>query len=137
MERERLRKFAADIKRYLLPVDISGNLSELSRFETVLDSGAGGIIVINHFSKGDFPQLALSLIFDRPGLRGRRFLAPIAYHQYHSAKGLASTFGVELAPLVTEDTKKYLEEHPEDQELPKTIASGPGFASYLRAAKEG
>lgn len=40
---EGLRKLSADIKGHLLPVDISGNLGELDRFENALLHGAGGI----------------------------------------------------------------------------------------------
>lgn len=88
-------------------------------------------VLINHFSKGDFPQLTLSVIFDRHILRGRRFLAPIAYHQYREAKGPAAMFGVELAPLITDDTVKYLEKH--GQAIPKRRTA---FSAYLRKAKE-
>jgi len=146
MGKEAIRWIAAHIKRPLFPVEISGYLNEFDRFEAALASGMGGIIVINHFSKGDFPHLASSIIFDRPALRNRRFLIPIAYHQYEEARGPAALFGVELAPLVTGDTVEYFEKHKETtgkkerkiiQGIERVIANRrAGFLTYLRTAKE-
>ena len=74
-----VRKVAVTILSSFLRSETINNPDSIDKAEKILKSGHGLIIVINHFSKKDAPQL-LNVIFRNKTMANREIVAPLAYH---------------------------------------------------------
>jgi hypothetical protein len=72
--------------------------------ETLARAGYGLLVLMNHFSFRDPPQV-LSMLFSSELLRTRPVLAPTAAHQANAAvRAIADIFGIELCLIVTAES---------------------------------
>lgn len=84
------------------------NLDGLERAKELSKKGYGVIVVINHFSLKDPPQVG-KLLFETQGLGSKKIHFPIAYHMYKMHrhgydKILGRLFGITFKPVVTKST---------------------------------
>ncbi len=125
-----LRRMAAHLARLILPYRMISDSRSLERAAALLSEGYGLVVLMNHFSTRDAPQVLSFLARDRV-IRQYPFLAPVAYHQYHQygllVRVLASWFAIRLAPIVTaRSVRKLGDQHKR----------GSGLTDYLDQASE-
>jgi hypothetical protein len=101
--------------------------NNLSRAEAMLNQGKGLVVVINHFSERDSVEILMNFLFKTSVFQDKPIVAPIAYHQYMRAyvRWAATTFDINLCPLVTEDTIK--------REEYKNLEINKGMPEYIDA----
>lgn len=103
----------------------------LSRPQELAEQGYGNLFLFSHFSSSDIP-IAFATVFENPQLRQREVLIPAALHQYYSwYKPVGRLTGIEVCPIVTDDTEQYVKEHPLKEAKFKEALTREGFATYL------
>ena len=106
-----LTRFAISLpfRRTLTPESQNG----LHRLNEFAAEGYGSLVFLNHFSRGDFMRV-LGSVLGSPVLIEREAVIPIAIHQNRAWFYRFAGFNrVTLCPIVTEDTKKFIRDHPE------------------------
>lgn len=93
--------------------------------EQYLKDGYGIIVLMNHFSKRDAPQV-LKLLFSNDCFRQRPFVAPVARHHYRPAvRYFSEMLGFRIQPIVNTNTVRLLGDR---------VKLGDGLVDYLQAA---
>lgn len=126
-----LRRVGAGFTTFILPCFVVDADGGLTRAESLLDAGYGLVVLLNHFSTRDGPQV-LSLLGRNRTMRRRTFLGPVAHHQWRRhgllVRVLTNLFAIRLFPVVTP--------HAEKMYGPRQ-RQGDGLRAYLWAASAG
>lgn len=126
-----LRRVGVGLATFILPCFVVDENGGFARAESLLDDGYGLIVLLNHFSTRDGPQV-LCLLGRNRTMRRRTFVGPVAYHQWHEhgllVRVLTDLFAIRLFPVVTPSAGKV--HGLRDRQ-------GDGLGAYLRAASAG
>ena len=126
--------------RQLFPTDVIEDGPGLQRARDLSRQGYGGIFAMTHLSMSDPTRVLGNVHFPDPVFGDRTILTPWAVHHIKDAEPygtlLARSSGVKFAPMVTEDTIKYMKEHGWTQEMLDTekIKVGDGLDKYYAVA---
>lgn len=110
--------------------------NRLQRMEQLAEDGYGSLILINHFSKGEFSRV-IGAMFANSALGDREYLLPVALHQdrgwYHPVGRL---IGVSLYQIISPDTIKFAEENPTKSKKIEEFLTREGGSSLMHAYVE-
>lgn len=124
----RLRGAAAYLVGLILPYRANEGEDSFERAAALLSEGYGLVVLMNHFSTRDAPQV-LSFLCRNRAICRYPFLAPVAFHQYRQygllVRALADWFAIRLQPIVTARTVK---------KLGAVHKRGHGLTDYLQQA---
>ena len=123
-----LRRVAAGLAALILPCRVVDENGGLARAETLLDAGYGLIVLVNHFSTRDGPQV-LALLGRNRTMRRRTFVGPAAHHQLRRhvllVRVLGALLAIRLYPVITPHAAGLYR---------RQRRQGDGLATYLQAA---
>jgi len=105
---------------FIAPVDIDPTLNHTKEMDAMLKQGYGFLVSVPHFSYRDFLDVGQALLVHSKEAKARRMLIPVAVHQLHQTglEGIAAKAGIELAPIITEDSMEAAKKMHERNETP-------------------
>jgi hypothetical protein len=126
---------------FVFPHALIDEREGLSGAEKLILDGYGLMVVINHFSKRDGIQAAISMCDNRV-FKKKPILLPIGLHQFEQHREvqvLAPISGVQLMPISTRNTVEFVsEEYGEMEDWPEEIIEryerGKGMREYMDGA---
>jgi hypothetical protein len=122
------RKSAERLLRILLPTRISDEHGSLPCAHEWVKSGNGLVIISNHFSLRDGPQVFSAIPAKDDIMRQRTWTSPVAQHQYPITRFIDMVLHthLQIRPVVTPDAHR---KHPE-------MRLGQGLREYVLTATE-
>ena len=122
------RKSAERFLSVVLPTRISDEYDSLPQAHEWVLSGNGLLIISNHFSLRDGPQVFAAIPAKDDVMRQRTWTSPVAQHQYPITRLIDSALHthLQIRPVVTPDAHR---KHPE-------MRLGQGLREYVMTATE-